>query len=115
MVQMEVVAMKSRNVHEAVALKVNSTSCSSTEGSVVNAVGADAGFQCADLQAISATHATCVWRVLFYFYLFFAASALALREDIRGGTTTLFDMAIIVFGIMWNHHNPMSGVLIASK
>lgn len=25
---------------------------------------------------------------------------------VRRGATTLFDMAISVFGIMWNHHNP---------
>lgn len=56
--------------------------------------GTDGGFQCADLQAISTTHTTSVWRV---FFLQWMMSALTSRED------------IVLFGVKmqhsWHAHN----------
>lgn len=90
---------------------------SSNRGSVANAVDMDAGFQCSDLQVICLPP-TLVSEEFFKFIFYCFCCVCAGFE--RGHCaicreTTLSDTVIIVFGIMWNHHRSMSGVLIVSK
>lgn len=115
-VRLEVVGINT-NVHEALVFRVNSTSWSSNKGSVANAVGTDASFQCTDLQVISLPPTLLVSEEFKFLFDCFCSVYTGFERGhsaiCRG--TTLYDMVIIVFGIMWNHHSSVSGVLIASK